>query len=392
MKNSNKMLLLLIGVLTFVTSALMAQTNNSFQDTIYAAADDGGATQKSLTPVIRILEGKPRKATPVDFEYTGIIQSYTSQGSFHAIATPTAAPQKNKYIYDPILENKMMAELSNISVSKPIMIKNGQRVTIKLDPVSRVIRVIPSTTTVISGVGPSITNIPAVPVVATQPALITNAQKEAAAKLADARRIWALIKRQMGIELVGGFIGEGDPKKGFLWTPDQVYFLYRFLLTVPSSYRAGTMQIKRVTDFAGRTGVLGYVYAGQPIVHICNWGVRPIKYEETLVHEMAHTWMFAKENKAVKDKFMKVFWKGSTLAILPGNERPTSSYGCSNVYEDFAEAARCFWQDGPKMKAAQPLRYAFMKEFVFKREYTTPAVIGSSRTQLNSTGQIAKSN
>lgn len=163
-----------------------------------------------------------------------------------------------------------------------------------------------------------------------------------------------------------GFIIEGGIKSsGGRWDSEQLFYLIKLLEVLPAHFSKTTKKFKRVPNFGGNRGVMGYVFAGQPDVHITDWGVRPIKFEETLVHEMAHCWMFAKENLKLKEAWCNSFWPGNKQPDA-AKEQPTSVYGHTNVFEDFAEAARCYWQDGAKMRSTHPQRWSFLNKYVFK--------------------------
>lgn len=204
----------------------------------------------------------------------------------------------------------------------------------------------------------------------------TNEKIQKKLRLAE-EKFWLIrIKRMFDIELEGGISSEN----GF-WNIEQMQLLYKFLKTLPRHFYSYTQNIERVKSFGSRVGVMGYVFGGQPKVFICNWGVRPIKYEETLIHEMAHVWMFAKENRAKKAEFINKFWPGNKQ---PGKnkEQPPTLYGYSSAYEDFAESVRLYWQDCPKLKKTHPQRWAFLKKYVFKgRQYLRAAKPASANSK-----------
>ena len=164
----------------------------------------------------------------------------------------------------------------------------------------------------------------------------------------------------MGFEIEGGIKSNGGR-----WDSEQLYYLVKLLEVLPANFSQHTKKFKRCANFGGNRGVMGYVFAGQPDVHITDWGTRPTKFEETLVHEMGHCWMFAKENLKAKEAYCKTFWPGNKQ---PGanKEQPTSVYGHTNVFEDFAEAVRYYWQDCPKMRITHPQRWAFLNKYVFE--------------------------
>jgi len=150
---------------------------------------------------------------------------------------------------------------------------------------------------------------------------------------------------------------------------------------LPVSFVSPTKRIKRVPEFLGMKSVLGYVFSGLPTVHICNYGVRPVKFEETIVHEMAHVWMFDAANTAAKNDYIRKFWPNARRPSPP-QELGTSSYGSTSVYEDFAEAVRYYWQDCPKMKLTHPERWAFINKYVFKgKSYPAKMKIASTNSK-----------
>lgn len=207
----------------------------------------------------------------------------------------------------------------------------------------------------------------------------------AVARITDSPASLIARLKKMGFEIEGGIKSNGGR-----WDSEQLYYLVKLLEVLPAHFRQHTKKFKRVANFGGNSGVMGYVFAGQPDVHITDWGTRPIKFEETLVHEMGHCWMFAKENLKTKDVYCSTFWPGNKQ---PGanKEPPTSVYGHTNVYEDFAEAVRYYWQDCPKMRVTHPQRWAFLNKYVFKGvSYLKKQSIASanSATIANNTAQI----
>jgi hypothetical protein len=357
---------LLCIVLAFIASSAIAQTNSgSYLDTIYSAENAG---------VIRVLEGKSNRTATVSASDFKALPSHVQQGSFHTIATPA------KKIYDTRTDKQLMDDLHrllNLSNIKTVSIKNAKKVVKKA-----------GTTGVIFGSSATSIRVKTLPAatsttnITKQTVMSTLPVKQAVVETPNQKgKDYALIiKKAYGIELDGGFLGEGEASKGYLWTSSQAELLLDFLTTLPMSFISSTKSFRRTVDYMGRSGVLGYVFAGVPTVHICNWGVRPVKFEETLVHEMAHVWMFDPANQAAKDLYIKSFYPGAKRSTI---EAPVSSYAYTNVYEDFAEAVRHYWQNGPAMKKNHPLRYEFMRKYVFREaEYTKPTSILSAGSKL----------
>jgi hypothetical protein len=154
------------------------------------------------------------------------------------------------------------------------------------------------------------------------------------------------MQSQFGIRMTNGDAG---------WTEAQAQAAFRVLSSLPPSFRSATKYIKRVR---GSGGILGYVYLGNPTVNMCTRSVRPVTFQETLVHEMVHT--FQAENPNVLRMFRQTFWPNNRM-----RGRSVSSYGCTESIEDMAECGRAYWSKGALMKRYYPSRYEFMKRYVF---------------------------
>lgn len=139
------------------------------------------------------------------------------------------------------------------------------------------------------------------------------------------------------------------------WTADQAAAAYKVLASLPQGFRSCTKYIKRV---GGNGGILGYVYLGDPTVHLCSSAVRPGTFQGTLVHEMVHC--YQARNNNVLQAFRSKFWPGNRMS-----GRSVSSYGCTQSIEDMAECGRAYWAKGALMKRYYPARYEFMKQNVF---------------------------
>jgi len=182
----------------------------------------------------------------------------------------------------------------------------------------------------------------------------TPEEIHAFAKAFPAEASIRLLKDIYGIEIEGKMLGEGSPEKGDLWTPEQLYYLLWAVHEMPRSFTKYTKYIRRVQRLPAYPSAYAYVIRGQPRVYICDLGVRS-NWERTIIHEMAHVWMFDPENKAVADEFIQAFWpEGYSLGT------PTTAYAHTNAYEDFAEAVACFWEDPLKMQKRSPKRFDFV--------------------------------
>ncbi len=336
-----------IGIvwLLFLSFTLSCFASQSFIESIYSA---------NQTDVIRILEGNSNKKATVDTQPSDFSKEVIDRnGSFHDIASTT----QNKPEFQPLVENKIMDEiykaLNRTSTAKGVIN----------------VRTLSLTKTTLSNDKP-------VGVSISVKVGDTNEEIQKKSRLAYEKYWIARIKRTFDIELEGGISAEG----GF-WNEEQMSLLEKLLKTLPIHFISKTLKIERVKSFGSRTGVMGYVFAGQPKVYICNWGVRPTKYEETIVHEMAHVWMFDKENLAAKTGYMNKFWPNNARPVS-GQEQPPSVYGTSNVFEDFAESVRLYWQDCPTFKKTHPGRWAFLNKYVFKgRRYLKAAQPGSANSK-----------
>lgn len=355
---NNIRLIVVCVALIFVSTLGVAQTNaGSYLDTIYSASGTG---------TVRVLEGKVKRPVSVRTVEPESIPQHVQQGSFHEVSSKTAQ------IFDGVTDKQLMDDLYRlINKGKVVSIKNAKKRQ-------------PTTSKPGTIVGASVTHITIKTLPASSTPVLHNTLPNISQQVSDQNgsgHMYAdLIKNGMGITLDGGFIGEGDPAKGYLWTTEQVMYLYEVLGTLPEHFFASTKSFQRVKNYMGKTGVLGYVYMGVPTVHICDWGVRTVKYEETIVHEMAHLWMFDKANVAAKDAFMSTFWPNGRRAA---GEGATSAYGSTSVYEDFAESVRYYWQNGPAMKKSHPKRYEFIYKHVFKGfRYGAPIKIQSNASRL----------
>lgn len=186
-----------------------------------------------------------------------------------------------------------------------------------------------------------------------------------AAKNADPEKLLGYFA-ELGIKIDNNFGPNGMPE---YWSREQLYYAWKTVTSLPEHFAASLKALKRVTGLPGNPLVLGYVYGGIPTVYMCNLSTGGSRFETTLVHEMAHVWYFDKANQAAKNAWQNTFWKDGKLATAV-KEPPVSLYGHSNVHEDFAEACKIYWTDGPKMAETSPLRYKFLHEQVFKMQYT----------------------
>lgn len=335
----------LISVLICVLVLVPCFGSESFVESIYNATKDKG--------VVRILEGKSnrRVVNTTDAGFTK--QVIDRKGSFHDIASIT----KKVPDYQPLVENRLMDQIHK-ALSRTVGDRRTGVVNVRTLALSTANNNVPVGMSVSVKVGQS-------------------AEEIAKARQLAVEKHWlARIRNMFDIELEGGLAAEG----GF-WNEEQMVLLQKLLMTLPVSFCSKTLKIERVKSFGSRTGVMGYVFAGLPKVYICNWGVRPIKYEETIVHEMAHVWMFDKENSAAKVSYMNKFWPNNARPVS-GKEQPPSVYGATNVYEDFAESVRLYWQDCPTFKKTHPERWAFINKYVFKgRQYLKAAQVGSANSK-----------
>jgi len=356
-------------IFILITFGQLFAQSDSYLDTIYTAKENGRGT---LNGVVRILEGKSNRRANVE-TITPKIASQTT--SFHKVQPKTT--------YDPTAEIKLMNEIFNmlnsstIDFTKAKAAANARRIQDN------------KRTGILTGVPTTVIRVPvkstSTKTLAEAKALAEEQAKIAAKEKADAE--FALLQQKikaakemiqrllaMGIVIEGGIIGEGSG----LWSLEQLEHLYTCLRTLPMSFVRSTKQFRRVVDYAGRKTVLGYVFAGIPRVYICNYGVRPIRFEETIVHEMAHTWMFDKVNAKAKSDFEKTFWPGNKRPVA-GTEQPTSVYGGTNVFEDFAEAVREFWQNCVTMRKTHPKRWEFIRTRVFGgQSWNNRRTIGSA--------------
>lgn len=186
-----------------------------------------------------------------------------------------------------------------------------------------------------------------------------------AAKNADPEKLLGYFA-ELGIKIDNNFGPNGMPE---YWSREQLYYAWKTVTSLPEHFAASLKALKRVTGLPGNPLVLGYVYGGIPTVYMCNLSTGGSRFETTLVHEMAHVWYFDKANQAAKNAWQNTFWKDGKLATAV-KEPPVSIYGHTNVHEDFAEACKYYWSDGPKMAETSPLRYKFLHEQVFKMQYT----------------------
>jgi len=175
-----------------------------------------------------------------------------------------------------------------------------------------------------------------------------------------------MLKELYGIEIEGAMLGEGSPEKGDLWTPEQLFYILWGVHEMPPWFTKYTKYICRVQRLPAYPSAYAYVVRGQPRVYFCDAGIRP-GLERTLIHEMAHVWMFDPENKSVADEFTATFWpQGYSIGT------PTTAYAHTNVYEDFAEAVACFWEDPLKMQKRSPDRFNFILKKVVGYYSLTP--------------------
>ncbi|MCK5665687.1 MAG: hypothetical protein KAI17_19500, partial [Thiotrichaceae bacterium] len=176
-----------------------------------------------------------------------------------------------------------------------------------------------------------------------------------------------------------GMLGAGDPTQGYLWTAEQLFYTMWALHEMPPAFIKYTKYIRRIPILPSHPTAHAYVIRGQPRVYFCDRGIRPGGYERTLIHEMAHVWMFDSENLAVKNDFMETFWPDNRIV----GSAPTG-YGYTNVYEDFAECVAEFWQHPLEFKAMCPARFEFILHKVIGYYSTEPRAF-SINTDLTGT-------
>lgn len=206
----------------------------------------------------------------------------------------------------------------------------------------------------------------------------TPEQIHAFAKNFPAEASILMLKNIYGIEIEGGMLGSGSAEAGDLWTPEQLYYTLWAVHEMPQPFTKYTKYIKRVQKLAAAPTAHAYVVRGQPRVYICDRGLRPGGYERTLIHEMAHIWMFDPENKPVMDEFINTFWPNKQVVGTP-----TTGYAYSNAYEDFAEAVASFWENPTKMKSTSPRRFDFILNKVVGYYRLNPRAM-STNTSLSS--------
>ena len=331
----SKRILSICMIFIIVTFGQVFAQSESYLDTIYTAQQNGNG---ELRGIVRILEGKSNK--------TAVVKTIT----------PKTLPQeKAKPKYDPVAEAGLMNDIYKAVNRVTISLKTRKVVNTRVIGNTRAGTSVSIKTKSVSGTSsPQKTST-------TIKSISRNLTREEI-RIRDAKRYIDLLTK-MGYEIEGGVYGEGG-----LWTLEQLQYLHYCIATLPVTFSRTTKTFRRVTDFMGRKSVMGYVYPGTPRVYLCDWSVRPTKFEETIVHEMSHVWMFAPENKAAKDSWEKTFW-ASGKRPEANEEQTTSLYGATNVYEDFAESVRYYWQNCAKMRLSHPKRWEFIRKYVFENAY-----------------------
>jgi|GEM_PF-2561449 len=363
MKNERRFSLIWLSLLLFFLSGAhgLAQTNSgSYLDTIYSA----GATETQ-----EIGRAAPARAAYRQMTDKELIDDIHRLLNELARLNNRPAPVTIRIV--SIKDAKPRAKTANSAAPGRIIGKSVGTIKVKT---------LPAGSTPVIHIGATDTRVPATSV---KPRKTPDPEAIRRAAVAADKAHINNLKKRFGIEILGGISGDGG-----LWNSEQLRLTQQCLQTLPASFISSTKQIARVHDYMGRKSVLGYVYAGVPKVHICDYGVRPVKFEETIVHEMAHVWMFDRANAAVKKAFVDKFWPNMRRPSGP-YEGSTSSYGGTSAYEDFAEAVRYYWQNCPKMKQTHPQRWAFINRYVFKGKVYPEAMKVASTGSTTLTAKVA---
>lgn len=183
----------------------------------------------------------------------------------------------------------------------------------------------------------------------------------------SADQLQKLILAKFNVRLLGGLIGKGAEKDGYLWTQKQMWEVYRTLYSLPKIFFCRTLEIKREKVAFNNPYILGYVWSGIPRVHLADSSVRAGLFNEVLAHEMAHCWEFTYSNLSLQKKWKETFWTdgGTTYKT-----KPPTTYGGTNYHEDFAESVKTYWANGANLKSTNPARYEFVKNYVMNgREF-----------------------
>lgn len=166
------------------------------------------------------------------------------------------------------------------------------------------------------------------------------------------------IKQKYNVTLVDGknWDGEWEYATSGQWNSEKTKILEETLGKLPQGFLGNAKSFAlqdRVYDAEDGSELLGI--GGEPIILSNN----DDDFAGTVVHELTHR--FQGSNPDAMRLWAQTFWPNGVL-----KSSSASDYGNTNPAEDMAESVRVFFQDPEKLKASDPERYEFVKNYIWK--------------------------
>ncbi|RCK78862.1 MAG: hypothetical protein OZSIB_1012 [Candidatus Ozemobacter sibiricus] len=175
------------------------------------------------------------------------------------------------------------------------------------------------------------------------------------------------IRSQFGITLRNGpneDIGAGFSCSAGQWSASELRLMRDVLARLPAGFRRCTTVIQSNGRIQGPQFECAGLYdPATGLMRISKTCLADGSFRGTLVHEMTHA--FQRSNPTIEQQWTRLFWAG--------NRPRTSSisdYGNTNPAEDMAECVRVYFEDSATLRAQDPARYNFIKQFIMSgQEY-----------------------
>lgn len=175
------------------------------------------------------------------------------------------------------------------------------------------------------------------------------------------------IRSQFGITLRNGpheNIGGGFSCTAGQWSASELRQMRDVLARLPAGFRRCTTVIQSNGRIYGpRFECAGLYDPATGLMRISKTCLADGSFRGTLVHEMTHA--FQRSNPNIEQQWTRLFWAG--------NRPRTSSisdYGNTNPAEDMAECVRVYFEDSATLRAQDPARYNFIKQYIMSgQEY-----------------------
>lgn len=175
------------------------------------------------------------------------------------------------------------------------------------------------------------------------------------------------IRSQFGITLRHGpneDIGAGFSCSAGQWSAAELRQMRDVLARLPAGFRRCTTVIQSNGRIHGpRFECAGLYDPVTGLMRISKTCLGDGSFRGTLVHEMTHA--FQRSNPTIEQQGARLFWAGNRPRTSS-----VSDYGNTNPAEDMAECVRVYFEDSATLRAQDPARYNFVKQFIMSgQEY-----------------------